>query len=250
MRIALITAFLVALTCNLHAQFSTDKLHIRFGYNVHNTLARSVNHLVDDFNNDRYPTEVSENLNSVNFPMGFLFGADYAFRDDMIFYATFKNRRQFLSASYTHFPKYRQYLFRARTLDVGMVLPLREDDFFSHYVGGGLLLGVMEAHTAWTTEEKYQGSRKMISIDNSGIFGLSFVYEAQFRLHRNLRLFLRPVAQFSTSSPMRRLCEFFDPQVDSDGKVTYGPGEGEKYNKANFSGVGIEGGLLFLLPEF
>lgn len=250
MRIALITALFVAITCNLHAQFSTDKLHIRFGYNVHNTLARSVNHLVDDFNNDRYPTVIRENLNSVNFPMGFFFGAEYVFRDDMIFYATFKNRRQFLSTGYTQVPNYRQYLFRARTLDAGMVLPLRQDKFFSHYVGGGLLLGVMEAHTAWATDDRYHGSRNMVGIDNSGIFGLSFVYEAQFQLHRNLRLFLRPVAQFSTSSPLRRLCEFFDPLLDSDGKVTYGPGEGEKYNKANFSGIGIEGGLLFLLPEF
>lgn len=132
-----------------------------------------------------------------------------------------------------------------------MVMPLRDDDFFSHYAGGGILLGVMGAHTAWTSEEGYKGSRKMFNIDNSGILGLSFCYEAQFRLHRNLRLFLRPVAQFVLNSPMRRLSEFFDPKIDADGAlISYGLGEGEKYNKASFNGLGIEGGLLFLLPEF
>ncbi len=237
--------------CNLRAQFSTSQLQFRFGYNVHNTGSRSVNHLITKFNNNRFPHVIYKNLGSINWPMGFEFGANYLFREDMIFYTVFKTRRQFIEAPYADFPKFRQYLFRARTLEVGMVMPLREDDFFSHYAGGGILFGVMGAYTAWTTESGYNGARKMFNIDNSGIFGLSLCYEAQFRLHRNLRLFLRPVAQFSFNSPMRRLSEFFDPKIDANGDLeSYGVGEGEKYNKASFNGLGIEGGLLFLLPEF
>lgn len=128
------------------------------------------------------------------------------------------------------------------------MVPLRDDDFFSHYVGGGLLLGVMGAHTAWA-KPGYQGASKMVSIDNSSIIGLSLCYEAQLRLHRYLRIFVRPVAQFSLKSPVRKLSNFFDPQVDASGKVTYGEGEPEKYDKVSFNGIGIEGGLLFLLPE-
>lgn len=251
MRKLLLPAFLIFCVCNLHAQFSTNQLQFRFGYNVHTTGAKSVNHLIRAFNNERYPHVISKNLGSVNFPMGFTFGANYAFREDMIFYGVFKTRRQFIEAPYADFPKYRQYLFRARTLEVGMVLPLQDEDFFSHYAGGGLLLGVMDARTAWTSESGFPGAGKMFSIDNSGIFGISFCYEAQFRLHRNLRVYLRPVAQFAFNSPIRRLSEFFDPVIDASGELDYyGVGEGEKYDKASFNGLGIEGGLLFLLPEF
>lgn len=251
MRKLLLPVLLLFCVCNLHAQFSTAQLQFRFGYNVHSTSSKSLNHLIEEFNNNRYPHIISKNLGSVNWPMGFEFGVNYAFREDMIFYTVLKNRRQFIEAPYSDFPMYRQYLFRSRTMEVGLVVPLRDDDFFSHYVGGGLLLGIMEAHTAWASESGYQGSRKMFNIDNSGIFGVSFCYEAQFRLHRNLRLFLRPVAQFAFNSPIRRLSEFFDPRIDPNGDLAnYGPGEGDKYDKASFNGLGIEGGLLFLLPEF
>jgi hypothetical protein len=250
MRILLLPIFLVLLVCNLHAQFSTSQLQLRFGYNVQNTGTRSVNHLIEEFNNARYPHIIAENLSSVKWPRGFLFGANYVFREDMIFYGTVKSRRQFISARYADSPYYRQYLFRAYTLEVGLVVPLRDDDFFNHYVGGGLMLGVMGAHTDWKLTGKYLGSREMISIDHSGIFGLSVSYEAQFRLHDNLRIFLRPVAQFAFGSHIRRLSDFFDPQVDTAGNVTYGAGEDEKYDKASFNGLGIEGGLLILLPEF
>lgn len=250
MRKLLLPAIFLLVVCNLHAQFSTAQLQVRFGYNVHSTGSKSVNHLIETFNNERYGHIISDNLPSVNWPTGFLFGANYAFREDLIFYAILKNRRQFIEAPYLHFDSTRQYLFRARTLEVGMVVPLREDDLFSHYVGGGIMVGVMEAHTAWSAQEGYQGSRNMVSIDNSGSLGLSLVYEAQLRLHRNLRIFLRPALQFALNSHMRRLTDFFDPQVAQDGTVSYGQGEPDKYDKASFNGIGIEGGLLFLLPEF
>jgi hypothetical protein len=258
MRIVIVITFIVLSFCNLRAQFSTDKLQVRFGYNVQNTSAGTFNRLIEAFNNNRYPTIISKNLGSVHFPMGFTFGANYVFREDIIFYGVFKSRRQFIEAKYANFPSYRQYLFRARTLEAGVMFPLRDDDRFSHYVGGGILMGVMEAHTAWSGNSGYNGARKMVSIDNSGIFGLSLSYEAQFRLHRNLRIFVRPVLQYAFNSPLRRLTDFFDPQVMADadpsanpqGVVTYGKGEPDKYDKGNFNGIGIEAGLLFLLPEF
>jgi hypothetical protein len=249
MRYLLLSALLTLFSCNLRAQFSTSQLRLRFGYNVHNTLSRSVNHLIDEFNNDRYPHIIAGNMPSVTWPMGFLFGVDYAFREDMIFYGTIKNRRRFISVPYTDHPNHRQYFFRAHTLEAGMMIPLRDEDFFNHYIGGGLLLGVMGAYTAWVPTGDYGGARNMINIDNSGILGLSVAYEAQFRLHYNLRIYLKPVAQFALNTPIRRLSEFFDPRVTPTGDVYYGPGEGDKYDKASFNGLGIEGGLLFLLPE-
>jgi hypothetical protein len=250
MRNFLLLAILCGLfSCNLRAQFSTSQLHVRFGYNVHNTFTRSVNHLIEEFNRERYPHIVSKSLPSLNWPMGFLFGVDYAFREDMIFYGIIKSRRQFISVPYVNYPNHRQYLFRAHTLEAGLMVPLREDNLFSHYVGGGLMLGVMGAYTAWLPSGDFPGSRNMINIDNSGIFGLSVAYEAQLRLIDNLRIFVRPVAQFAFNSPLRRLSDFFDPRVSAAG-VVYGPGEDEKYDKASFHGMGIEGGLLFLLPEF
>jgi hypothetical protein len=246
----LLPALILLTVCNLHAQFSTDKLQIRMGYNLHNTGATAVNHLIEAFNSTRYPVEISENLPSINWPTGIVFGANYLFREDMIFYATFKNRRQFIEAPYVQHDSVRQYLFRTRTLELGMMVPLRDDDFFSHFVGGGLMFGVMGGHTAWTKNRGYHGARDMVSIDNTSLIGLSLCYEAQLRLHRNVRIFLRPVAQFATRSPMRRLTDFFDPQVQPNGSVTYGQGEPDKYDRAGFNGIGIEGGLLVLLPEF
>lgn len=250
MRKLLSLTILLVLTYNLHAQFSTKQLQVRFGYNLHNVAPRSVNQLIDAYNTSRYPSEISKNLPSINWATGFVFGANYAFREDMIFYGVFKSRRQFIESPSTNFDMYRQYMFRSQTLELGMVLPLREEGFFNHFAGGGIWVGVMEAHTKWSHQPGYHGSRTMFHIDNSGVWGMSFCYEAQFRLHPNLRLFIRPVAQFALPSPIRRLSEFMDPIVDNLGHVTYGPGAGEKYDKATFNGIGIEGGLLFLLPEF
>ncbi len=249
MRKLLFTSVIILCFCNVRAQFSTNQLQFRIGYNIHNTTSSAVNHMVGAFNKTRYPYIVSKNLPSVNWPTGIVFGANYVFREDMIFYGVFKTRRQFLETPYTNRPESRKYLFRAHTVELGMMMPLRDDDWFSHYAGGGLLLGVMGAYTAWETEKGYRGSRNMIGIDNSSIVGLSLCYEAQFRLHRNLRLFVRPVAQFAMRSPIRKLTNFMDPLVDADGVVTYGEGEADKYDKAGMNGLGIEGGMLFLLPE-
>ncbi len=249
MRKLLLPAIILLCICNVRAQFSTNQLQFRIGYNVHNTSSTAVNHLIESFNNNRYPTTISKNLASVNWPTGLVIGGNYVFREDIIFYGVFKNRRQFVEVPYVGTDRYRQYFFRAITLELGLMMPLRDDDFFSHYVGGGLLLGSMGAYTAWTKEQGYHGARNMVSIDNSSIVGLSLCYEAQLRLHRYLRIFVRPVAQFSLRSPIRKLTNFFDPQVDAAGKVTYGEGEPEKYDRAGMNGVGIEGGLLFLLPE-
>lgn len=250
LRNLIFTALILLTSYNLRAQFSTDKLELRIGYNVQNTSAKQVNHLIDVFNNTRYPHETANNLASINFPLGFLFGANYEFNEDIILYTVLKSRKQFIQAEYIQIPKFRKYLFRSHTLEAGITVPLRDDDFFNHYVGGGVLLGVMEAYTSFETRPDYHGSRKMTNIDNSGIIGISLAYEAQFRLHRNVRIFIRPVAQFALGSPIRKLSNFFDPQISATGEVTYGEGEAEKYDKANFNGIGIEGGLLVLLPEF
>jgi hypothetical protein len=207
--------------------------------------------MIDEFNSNRYPLEISRNLGSVHWPRGLQFGANYAWKDGMVFHLVLKNRRQFIQAPYTSANMYRQYLFRASTVELGMMVPIQEERFFDHFVGAGLLLGVMGAYTAYTGREGYHGSGKMFSIDHTGILGLSLSYEAQLRLHEHFQLFLRPVAQFALNSPTRRLSEFMDPLVDPAGKVTgYGPGLGDKYSKASFNGLGFEGGLLFLLPEF
>lgn len=90
MRKILLPALILLTVCNLRAQFSTSQLQFRIGYNVHNTSSSAVNHLIETFNNNRYPFTVSKNLHSVNWPTGIVVGGNYAFREDMIFYAVFK----------------------------------------------------------------------------------------------------------------------------------------------------------------
>jgi hypothetical protein len=249
MRKLLLSALILFCFYNLRAQFSTNQLQFRVGYNIHNTGSTAVNKLVTAFNKERYPYTISKNLPSLNWPTGIVVGGNYVFREDMVFYGVFKTRRQFMEAPYAGRTEYRKYLFRAYTTEFGLMMPLRDDDWFSHYAGGGVLLGVMGAYTKWEDGSGYRGSKNMVNIDNSGIFGLSLCYEAQFRLHRNLRIYVRPVAQFALKSPMRKLTNFFDPQFDANGAVIYGEGEASKYDKAGMNGIGIEGGLLFLLPE-
>lgn len=245
-------AVLMLVFTSAFAQFSVDQLQLRFGYNVHNAYAKRFNHLVDVFNNERYPAEISHNLHSLNWMHGFVFGGTYKLSDDLSVHAVFKGRRQLLEAAYhpaapSQAPMFRQYLFRQHTLEVGVTLPIREEKRFSHFYGFGLLLGNLGVYTDFTPESGYSGARNMVNIDQTGVVGLSLHYEAQLKLHDHFRIFLRPVLQYALQTRVRQLTDFFAPTVD-DGVVTYGPGEAEKYDKGSLNGLAIETGLLILLP--
>lgn len=231
------------------AQFSTDKLQVRLGYNVHNAHAKHFNHLATAFNNARYPFIISENLRSVNFQRGIVAGADYAFSEDMTFHAIFKSRRQYIEAPYAGTGKYRGYLFRAHTLELGLSIPIADEGRIRHSAGGGIVLGIMGVFTDWDDRPGFHGSRDMLNVDHSEILGLSLHYEAQIVLTDHFRLFIRPVAQYGLNSNVRNLNRFFNPQVTENG-VLYPEGEGAKYDRGNLNGIGIEGGLLILLPQF
>ena len=230
------------------AQFDTGKLQLRFGYNLHNAHAKHFNHLITTFNNERYPHIISENLSSVNFQRGYVFGGTYAFNENIYFHAIFKSRRQLISAQYNDPAFYRKYLFRASTLEAGVTIPVSDEGRFQHLVGGGLVLGVQSAYTSWTPESGNQSGRNMLNIAHSEIIGLSISYEAQILLHDNLRIFIRPVAQYAIPSNLRNLNQFFNPQVQ-EGEITYPEGEGSAYDKGSLNGIGIEGGLLIVLPS-
>lgn len=231
------------------AQFSTDKLQLRLGYNAHNAHAKHFNHLVTAFNNARYPHIISQNLQSVNFQHGLVVGAGYEFSEDIHFHAMFKSRRQYIEAAYANSDMYRGYLFRAHTLEAGVSIPIGREGRVRHMVGGGIVLGLMGVFTDWDAREGYHGSKDMLNVDHSEILGLSVHYEAQIVLHENVRVFIRPVAQYGLNSNVRNLNQFFNPIVTEDA-VLYPEGEGEKYDQGNLNGIGIEGGLLILLPEF
>lgn len=231
------------------AQFSSDQLEFRLGYNLHNARAKNFNHLITVFNNDRFPAEITENLGSVNFLHGMLLGGSYAFSEDLSLYAQLKSDRQYLETRYVDEGMYRSFLFRQHSLEIGLSMPLSEEGRFQHRAGGGIVLGVLAAYTDWSAEEGYQGARKMLNIDRSELLGLNVNYEARFVLHDNIHIFLRPNLQLSLNSQLRKLSNFFNPVVQEDG-ILYLDGEGEKYNKGNLNGVGIEGGLIILLPQF
>lgn len=231
------------------AQFSTNKVQVRLGYNLSNVHAKRFNHLINEFNNSRYPHVVAENLPNLNWMQGVVVGANYDWTDDFQFHAVLKSRRQFLEAPYANSEMWRSYLFRMHSLEVGASMKLREEGRFSHSIGGGLVLGVMGVFTNWTEEEGYRGSKEMINIDHTASVGLSLHYEARFRLHDNFHIFLRPVAQYALDSHVRRLTDFFDPQVDED-KVTYGTGAAVKYDSGTLNGLGLEGGVIVVLPTF
>jgi hypothetical protein len=245
--ISLFLLFGAIQTCS--AQFSSDKLELSLGYNIHNASAKRFNTLIDDFNNSRYPVELRENLGNINWLTGTAFGVNYQLTDDFRLQAVLKTRRQFLEAQYADRPEYRQYFFRQHTVELGASMLLSEEDFFSHYAGAGLLLGVLSVYTDWTAQGGFNGTKGMIDIDHSGVVGLSLSYEAHLRLHDNFRLFVRPVAQFSLNSNVRKLTDFFAPVVDGTG-VRYGEGLAPKYDASNLNGLGIEGGILILLPKF
>jgi hypothetical protein len=231
------------------AQFSSDKLEVSLGYNLHNVYAKRFNTLIDDFNNQRYPVEIRESLGNLNWLRGTAFGVNYRITDDFRLQGVLKTRRQFMEAQYTGRPEYRQYFFRQHTVELGASMLLSEEKLFSHYAGAGLMFGVLSAYTAWTPEEGFNGTKGMIDIDHSGVVGLSLSYEAHLRLHDNIRLFVRPVAQFSLNSNVRKLIDFFAPVVDGN-TVSYAEGLAPKNDASNLNGLGVEGGILILLPKF
>lgn len=244
--------WLIALLSLAHlggrAQFEPEHLQVRIGYSLHNTYATRFNHLIESFNNARYPLEISENLPSVNFMKGFTFGLNYQFRDDMALHGILKSKGRFLSAPYVHYPENRQFYFRENTLEAGITFALNEDEHFRHFAGAGLTVGYLSVFTGWTEETRFTGTREMLNIDHSAVLGLNLSYEARFCLTPGLQLFLRPVAQFTLPSHVRNLNEFMNPKV-AEGTIEYFPDEAEKYNSGSLSGLGIEGGLLISLPK-
>jgi|GEM_PF-2346220 hypothetical protein len=231
------------------AQFSTDKVQVSFGYGIHNAAARRFNHLITTFNNNRYPLVIATNLNNINWLTGFEGGGHYLFTEDIRFHAQFGSRRQFLQSLYADSLMYRQYLFRIHTVDLGADYKIGQEGPFTHWVGGGLVVGVMGVFTNFTSQEGYAGSRTMIDIDHTAVIGLSVSYEAQLKLHQYVHLYVRPTAQYAIPGNVRKLTDFFDPQVSQQG-VSYGEGEPEKYDTGSLNGIGVSGGIILQLPEF
>ena len=249
MRKLLISVLFILVYSTSWGQFTVDKLRLRIGYNLHNTNAKRFNHLIDQFNNQRYPQEISDNLGGLNWMFGMVGGADYVFSESIILHAVLKSRRQFIETPYANIAMFRSYLFRQHTLELSASMILLEEKWFNHSVGAGFTFGVLGVFTNWAEQNGYPGARNMVNIDHTASVGLSLNYEAQLKLHDNLRLFIRPVAQFALESHVRRLSDFFEPQI-IQGNVTYGEGLDEKYDNGTLNGLGIEGGLLILLPQF
>lgn len=230
------------------AQISVDKLQLRVGYSLNNARAKNFNHLVTSFNRDRFPIAIEENLPSVNFLHGLVIGATYALNENLHLYAQVKNQRDFLETNYLDSDFYRSYLFRTTTLEAGAIVPIADEGRIRHFAGGGLSLGILGVYTDWDTLQGYSGGRNMLSIDKSEILGVHGFYEAQIVLLPHVRLYVRPTIQFALNTQVRKLNQFFNPQVE-DTQITFPVGEGETYDKGNLNGMGIEGGLIILLPE-
>ncbi len=230
------------------AQISVDKLQVRVGYSVNNARAKNFNHLVTSFNRNRYPLTTSENLPSLNFLHGLVVGVTYALNENLHVYAQVKNQRDFLDAQYVDSDFYRSYLFRSTTLEAGAVIPIGNEGRIRHFAGGGLSLGILGVYTDWDSIQGYPGGRNMLNIDRSEILGVHGFYEAQIVLLPKVRIYIRPTIQFALNSQVRKLNQFFNPQVE-DTEITFPVGEGERYDKGNLNGMGIEGGLIILLPE-
>ena len=230
------------------AQISVDKFQIRVGYSVNNARAKNFNHLVTAFNRDRYPLTIQENLPNVNFLYGFVAGVEYELNENVHLYAQVKNQRDFLEAQYTDSDFYRSYLFRSTALEAGAKVPLGKEGRIRHFAGGGLSLGVMSVYTHWDTTQGYDGSKEMLNIDRSEILGVHGFYEAQIVLLPSVRLFVRPSMQYALNTNISRLNQFLNPQVGED-EITFPVGEGSEYDRGNLNGLGIEGGLIILLPE-
>ena len=225
MRRCLILIAIVWVGKEASAQFSTDQLQLRLGYNLHNAHARHFNHLIDEFNAHRYPLIIENNLPSINFQHGFVFGGTYEFNPDLFFHAVFKNRHQFIETQYLDPEMYRSYLFRANTLEVGATLPVGKEGRIEHLIGGGVVLGLLGVYTHWSEESGYNGTREMLNIDQSEIIGLSLNYEAQISLNEFLRVSIRPVAQYAIHTHVRALNQFLNPQLE-DGTLSYPVGAG------------------------
>jgi len=248
MRITFTTLIMVLAWTGASAQFSVDKLQVRFGYGIHNARAKNFNDLITAFNRDRFPLVVSENLPSVNFQHGWTFGGVYTFSDDLYLFGQLRNHKEFIETQYVDSDYYRSYLFRATTLDAGLMVPLSNEGRIRHLVGGGFSLGVMGIFTDWDTIAGNQGSKEMLTINRSEILGINGFYEAQFILTDHIRLYVKPQMRFALSTRIPKLNQFFNPQID-DEVVTYPVGEGSSFDKGNLNGMGIEGGLIILLPE-
>lgn len=248
MRIYLTTLIIVLAWTGASAQFSVDKLQVRFGYGIHNARAKNFNDLVTAFNRDRFPLIVSENLPSVNFQHGWTVGGVYTFSEDLFLYGQLRNHKEFLETQYVDSEFFRSYLFRTTTLDAGLMVPIGNEGRIRHLVGGGLSLGVMGIFTDWDTLAGNQGSKDMLAINRSEIIGLNGFYEAQIVLTDHIRFYIKPQIRFALSTRIPKLNQFFNPLVDGE-NVTFPEGEGASFDKGNLNGMGIEGGLIILLPE-
>ena len=246
---ALLFLLLILVSQSTYGQFDVEHLQVRLGYNLHNSYARHFNHLIDVFNNDRYPLEIQENISPINFLHGISFGGRYEITDGIFVEGVFKNRHQFLQAQYVDPAMYRKFLFRSNTLELGIGYEITHENWFRDYAGAGILIGGLSVFTDWDAKEGNPGSGNMFNIDQSAAIGISFNYEAQFTLTNFLKIYIRPVLQFSLKSHIRNLNDFMNPVIDESGKVSYVAKESDKYNSGTLNGVGIESGLILSLPK-
>ena len=251
MRIFLIIGcFFMVLGFQASAQFAPEQLQIQFGYHLHNTGANRFNHLINAYNNERYPARIRENLPSLNFLHGFAFGAAYELNDDLLPYIVLKNKHQLLESYSLETASYRYYRFREHTAELGlnMNLPGAVDKKFRQSAGGGVLFGVLSVHTGTKAETGAGAIQDPVRIDQAGLMGLTLNYRAEYHLTNFLALYARPVLQVSLPTEVRNLNAFLNPVVE-DQVVKYRAAEDPKYNRGSLNGVGIEGGLILLVPE-
>lgn len=246
----LICCFILPGVFRASAQFAPDHLQIHFGYHLHNTSAKRFNHLVTAFNTERYPADIEQNLPSINFLHGFNFGAAYELNEDFLPYIVLKNKHQLLETYHNSTESYRYYQFQEYTAELGLnvVLTHPVDKKFRQYIGGGLLMGVLGVKTGTKSEPGKRAVKKGTRIDNTAVIGLTANYEAQYLLTDWLALYIRPVLQLTIPSEVRDLNAFMNPVVEDD-VVIYRAVEDEKYNSGTLSGLGLEGGLILLVPE-
>lgn len=233
--------------CFTYGQIDMDRFRVWAGYNLSNSGANHFNKLIDGYNMHNAGLTITEPLPSLNFSHGIVAGVGYEIQDGFTLHAIVKNRRQFLETQYTSSNLYYQFVFRQTTAEIGLTMELGEEKGFSHFVGGGLVVGDMGVNYAWSTEQGYRGLRNTRNIDHAGVLGVSISYEARFKVHELASIFIRPVGQFALGSEVRRLNAFMGPQWE-DGQVKYNAVSPDKYNRGALNGLGLEAGLVFDLP--
>ena len=231
-------------------RFAPERLQVRFGYHLHNTGANRFNYLINAYNNERYPLRISENLPSLNFLHGFSLGGGYELNDRFLPFIVLKNKHQTRETYELEAEGYRFYTFREHTMELGLhgVLSGQKNQRFRQYAGAALLLGALTVHTGNKDTPGQRDAPKGTRVDQAAVVGLTLDYEAQLILTDFLALYLRPVLQVSIPTEVRNLNAFMNPVYENE-QIVYRPVEPEKYNRGTLNGVGLEGGLILLVPE-